>query len=70
MTLLTREERRETHVLRRGDWLKPAKHVTAGVPTIFHPLPEGSDGSRLTLGKWMVDRRSPTTARVFVNRVW
>ncbi len=26
--------------------------------------------TRLTLAHWLVDRRSPTTARSFVNRVW
>ena len=70
MTLLSREQPRETHLLRRGDWLKPAKSVTPGVPAIFHPLPKDADGSRLTFAKWLADRKSPTTARVMVNRVW
>ena len=70
MTLLSREQPRETHLLRRGDWLKPAKAVTPGVPAIFHPLPKDADGSRLTFAKWLADRKSPTTARVMVNRVW
>ena len=70
MTLLTREAPRETHLLRRGDWLKPSKKVTAGVPAFLHPLPKDADESRLTLAKWLADPKSPTTARVFVNRVW
>ena len=61
---------RTTHLLRRGDWLKPAQEVTFGVPAFLHPLPPDADGSRLTLAKWLVDRKSPTTARVLVNRIW
>jgi hypothetical protein len=70
MTLLARETSRETHVLRRGDWLKPQKTVMPGVPAFLHPLPKDADGSRLTFAKWIADRKSPTTARVYVNRVW
>jgi len=62
--------RRVTHILNRGDWLKPGREVTAGVPAFLHPLPPGADGSRLTFAKWLVDPKSPTTARAFVNRVW
>ncbi|HWY77211.1 MAG TPA: DUF1549 and DUF1553 domain-containing protein, partial [Verrucomicrobiae bacterium] len=64
------DETHATHLLTRGDWLKPADEVTAGVPAFLHPLPPGADNSRLTLAKWLVDRKSPTTARVFVNRLW
>jgi len=64
------EERMPARMFRRGDWLKPGKEVTAGVPTILHPLPEGADDSRLTFAKWLVDRKAPTTARVAVNRIW
>jgi len=70
LTLMAREEPRETHVLKRGDWLKPADPVSAGVPAVFHSLPPGAPPTRLTFGKWLADRRSPTTARVFVNRMW
>ncbi len=70
LTLLAREDSRETRLLRRGDWLKPAKAVTAGVPAFLNPLPKNADASRLTLAKWLVDPKAPTTARVFVNRVW
>lgn len=64
------DERRPTHVFRRGDWLRPGKDVTFGVPAILHPLPADADDSRLTLARWLVDRQSPTTARVAVNRIW
>src|SRR5438046_460343 len=64
------DELRTTHMLRRGDWLKPGQEVTFGVPSFLHPLPPHADGSRLTLAKWLVDRKSPTTARALVNRVW
>src|SRR6185503_5861075 len=72
LALHARRERRETAVLKRGDWLKPGQPVTAGVPAFLHPMAEQSGGgpSRLALARWLVDRRSPTTARVFVNRVW
>jgi hypothetical protein len=71
LTLHARDEMRDTHILKRGDFLKPTKPVTAGVPAVLHPLDDPkADGSRLTLANWLVDRDSPTTARVFVNRVW
>jgi hypothetical protein len=65
-----RDEPRETHLLKRGSFLRPGEKVDAGVPAFLHKLPSGADGSRLTLAKWLVDRQSPTTARAFVNRVW
>ncbi|MBI4659177.1 MAG: DUF1549 domain-containing protein [Verrucomicrobia bacterium] len=64
------DEPRTTHMLKRGDWLKPGQEVTFGVPAFLHPLPPEADRSRLGLAQWLVDRKSPTTARVFVNRVW
>ena len=76
LTLLTRrgqgptDELRPTYLLRRGDWLKPGPELTFGVPAFLHPLPPDADDSRLTLAKWLVDRKSPTTARVLVNRIW
>ena len=61
---------RQTFVLDRGAWDKPTKQVTAGAPAFLHKLPEGATKDRLGLAKWLVDRKSPTTARVAVNRVW
>ena len=75
-TLLTRrdtapgDERRPTHLFKRGDWLRPGKEVTVGAPAFLHPLPSDADATRLTLARWLVDKQAPTTARVFVNRIW
>ena len=98
LTLMAREEPRDTRILKRGDWLKPTTPVTTGVPAFLHALneterspkrqgrPDGKDAgsetgallvgtgdlssSRLTFAKWLVDKKSPTTARVLVNRLW
>ncbi|MGI8965827.1 MAG: DUF1553 domain-containing protein, partial [Limisphaerales bacterium] len=64
------DEKRETRLLKRGDWLKPSQEVVAGVPSFLHALPAPADDSRLTFAKWLVDKKSPTTARVLVNRIW
>jgi hypothetical protein len=65
-----RDEPRDTFLLKRGNFLRPGAKVEAGVPAFLHQLPPGADGSRLTLARWIADRKSPTTARAFVNRVW
>ena len=73
LTLRHRETPRDTRILKRGDFLKPDKPVSPGVPAFLHPLASGAESrdlNRLTLAKWLVDRRSPTTARVIVNRIW
>ncbi|HSH95213.1 MAG TPA: PSD1 and planctomycete cytochrome C domain-containing protein [Roseimicrobium sp.] len=70
LTFVSRTEPRETKILRRGDWLKPSKPVTAGAPAFLNTLGKTDEPSRLSLARWLVDRKSPTTARVFVNRMW
>ena len=69
-TLAPREGGRETHLLKRGDWLKPARAVRPGVPAILNPLPADAPPTRLSLARWITDPRTPTTARALVNRVW
>jgi hypothetical protein len=70
LTLVARDDPRKTHVLKIGDWLSPMKPVTAGVPAFLHPLPQPFEPTRLTFARWLVDRKSPTVARAFVNRMW
>ncbi len=61
---------RTTRMLKRGDFLKPERAVSPGVPRFLHQLPADAPGTRLTFARWLADRRSPTTARAIVNRVW
>src|SRR5207248_6318093 len=70
LVLAARETQRPSHVLVRGDFLRPGKPVEPGVPAVLHPRPPGAPPNRLTFARWLVDRRSPTTARAIVNRVW
>jgi hypothetical protein len=70
LVLAARDEPRVTHIFTRGDWQKPGDLVTPGVPSILNPLPPDQPLNRLTLAKWLVDKRNPTLARVIVNRIW
>src|SRR5690606_34402425 len=70
MTLMARETARKTFMFKRGDWLNPGKEVTTGTPAFLHPLPSDAKQDRLTFARWLVDKDSPTTARVAVNRIW
>jgi len=70
LVLADRQKMRETHVLVRGDFLHPSKVVAPGVPSFLNQLPPDAPPTRLSFAKWMVDRKAPTTARAFVNRVW
>jgi mono/diheme cytochrome c family protein len=70
LALAEREAARTTHVLKRGDFLKPAEPVGPGVPGFLHPAAKDLPPNRLGLARWLTDPRSPTTARAFVNRVW
>jgi hypothetical protein len=70
LALWERDQQRPTHMLLRGDFLKPVKPVEPGVPAFLNPLPPGKPATRLTFARWLVDREAPTTARSLVNRVW
>jgi hypothetical protein len=70
LVLEHRDVPRETHVLARGDFLKPAKLVGPGTPAFLNPLAADQPRSRLTFARWLVDRQAPTTARAIVNRIW
>ena len=70
LTLIERNQPRVTTMLKRGDWLQPGKSVMPGVPTFLNPFPAGASLDRLGFARWVTARNAPTTARVFVNRVW
>ena len=61
---------RETFVLARGSYEKPAEKVTAAVPAALPPLDSDAPRNRLGLARWLVAPANPLTARVTVNRAW
>jgi hypothetical protein len=63
-------QRRPTHLLDRGSWNQPKHEVQPHVPAGLHPLTASADPPRLAFAKWLVDPRSPLSARVAVNRLW
>ena len=68
--MLARKVPRETHLLERGDQFKPGRVVQPGVPASLNPIPENEPINRLRFAQWLVDPKTPTTARALVNRVW
>ena len=72
MVLQEKDSPRETHILIRGDFLKPGVKVSPGVPAVL-PALENQDRSvpnRLDLARWLVSEENPLTARVTMNRLW
>lgn len=70
MRELPENARRETHVLARGNYETPGERVGPDVPASVFAFPAELPRTRLGYAQWLVDRRNPLTARVFVNRVW
>ena len=64
------DNRRETHLQHRGNYLDKGQLVKAGVPAVFHSLPEGQEMNRLDLAEWLTRSDNPLTARVLANRYW
>jgi hypothetical protein len=63
--------KRQTHILKRGVYDNPGDVVSIGLPSAILPYDSLKFGSnRLGLAKWLVDKKNPLTARVFVNRIW
>jgi mono/diheme cytochrome c family protein len=61
---------RATHLLDRGVWNRPLRVIGPHVPAALHPFPDDAPRNRLGFARWLVDPRSPLTARVAVNRIW
>ena len=68
------ENRRETFVMKRGDFLRPDSKqgvVLPGTPRIFPPLRDKIQiHDRLDLVDWLFSAKHPTTGRVAANKVW
>ena len=70
MRELPQASRRKTQIQHRGNFMDLGKEVSAGVPSAFSPMPEGSPTDRLALARWLVSENNPLTARVIANRYW
>lgn len=67
---LPQDKQRESHIHLRGSYKSLGDKATAGVPEVFHDLPEGQPRNRLALAQWLIDEENPLTARVVTNRIW
>ncbi|MBI1318008.1 MAG: DUF1553 domain-containing protein [Candidatus Hydrogenedens sp.] len=70
MVMAEMAEPRETFVLERGAYDKPANRVEPATPAALPPLPAEFPNNRLGLARWLVSREHPLTSRVTVNRMW
>lgn len=65
---------RSTHVLTRGDFLRPLHQVPAKtlncLPAIERTAEQDAPEDRLRLAQWLVGGRNPLPPRVAVNHIW
>lgn len=67
---LPNQNRRETRIHNRGNFLDQGTPVSPAVLSAFHPLGESVEPNRLGVAQWLVSHDNPLTARVWANRVW
>ena len=65
----TAEQRRETRVFERGNWLVKGEKAEPGIPRALNGNARDV-GDRLAFARWLVSKDNPLTARVMVNRFW
>lgn len=70
LSQLSDQNRRETRIHNRGNFLDLGSTVSPGVLSAFHPLGESVEPNRLGVAQWLVSHDNPLTARVWANRVW
>jgi mono/diheme cytochrome c family protein len=70
MVELPPKQRRQTHLMMKGNFLNPGEKVEPGLPAAFPPLPKDAPVNRLGVAKWLLAADNPLTARVAVNRYW
>lgn len=61
---------RETHLLDRGEYLKPKEKIAFATPAFLRPLAKDASRDRLGFARWLMAPEHPLTARVQVNRLW
>jgi cytochrome c553 len=68
--IMSDSQPRKTHILSRGEYLKPQEQVAFDTPAFLPKLPEGAPSNRLGLAQWLIAPEHPLTSRVAVNRIW
>ena len=61
---------RDTFILKRGEYDKPAEKVGPGFPAALLAKSGGAPKNRLDFARWLVAPENPLTARVAVNHYW
>ncbi len=61
---------RDSFIMLRGAYDRPAEKVARAVPAVFPPLKSNQNPNRLDLARWLVSEDHPLTSRVAVNRYW
>ena len=65
-----RAEKRQAHILERGEYTLKRDPVESAVPEWLGTSKEDAPNNRLGLAQWLVDPSHPLTSRVTVNRLW
>lgn len=66
-------EKRQSFVMKRGQYDQPGKPVEPSVPAVLprlHKQDDSRPANRLDLARWIMAEENPLTARVIVNRFW
>lgn len=65
-----RPEKRQTHLLVRGEYDAPGEEVFPETPRKILGFNTNYPKNRLGLSQWLFDTNNPLTARVYVNILW
>jgi hypothetical protein len=70
MTMQELPEPKSAYILFRGEYDKRTDPVNAQTPEVLGLLPDDVPKNRLSLARWLTDKKHPLFARVTVNRLW
>lgn len=70
MVMREMDEKRETYILKRGEYNNFGVQVEPGTPESIMAFPEKFNKDRLGLAQWLTSEENPLVARVTVNRLW
>ncbi len=70
LVMIEMDEPRETHIMKRGNYLDTGDKVEAHTPEILHTAADNLPENRLGFAQWLMDPDNPLVARVTVNRWW